>query len=409
MSLFRNRSYKLLLSATSVSNLGDGVSALAFPWLATLITRDPVLIGLVAFATRLPWFLMSIPAGAIVDRGDRQKLIVRADWLRMALTFGVIGLILATPAFPPVSGEMVYILALSGFAFLLGTAEVLRDNAAQTMLPSVVDKDQLETANGQLWTAEQVMGQFVGPPLAGVLIALAVPAPFVLDALTFAVAALAVAAMQLKRRDIPPRRPLREDVAEGWAWMRAHPMVLRVAVMLGVMNGASLLGLTMLVLISQERLQLGAFGFGVLMTAGAAGGVTGGLLGPKLIARIGRVASLKLALLLFPTAFVAIALTTSPYVVAVALFFESLAALLWNIVTVSWRQRIIPDDLLGRVNSIYRFFGWGLTPVGALAGGVIVAMAESGLGRDQALQLPYLVGAVILTGVAIYGWRTLKL
>lgn len=409
MALFQNRSYKLLLSATAVSNLGDGVSALAFPWLATLITRDPVLIALVAFATRLPWFLMSIPAGAIVDRGDRQKLIVRADWLRMALTFGVIGLILTIPAFPPLSGELFYILILSGVAFLLGTAEVLRDNAAQTMLPSVVEKDQLETANGQLWTAEQVMGQFVGPPLAGLLIALAVPAPFVLDALTFAVAALAVAAMQLKRRDIPPRRPLREDMAEGWAWMKAHPMVLRVAVMLGVMNGASLLGLTMLVLISQERLGLGAFGFGVLMTAGAAGGVTGGLLGPKLIARIGRVTTLKLALVLFPFAFVAIALTTSPFMVAVALFFESLAALLWNIVTVSWRQRIIPDDLLGRVNSIYRFFGWGLTPVGAIAGGVIVASGEGVLGRDLALQLPYLVGAVILAGVAIYGWRRLDL
>jgi MFS family permease len=409
MALFRNRSYKLLLSATAVSNLGDGVSALAFPWLATLITRDPVLIALVAFATRLPWFLMSIPAGAIVDRSDRQKLVLRADWLRMALTFAVIGLILTIPAFPPLSGEMFYILILSGFAFLLGTAEVLRDNAAQTLLPSVVEKDQLETANGQLWTAEQVMGQFVGPPLAGFLIALAVPAPFILDALTFAVAALAVAAMQLKQRDIPPRRPMREDLAEGWAWMRAHPMVLRVAVMLGVMNGASLLGLTMLVLISQERLGLSAFGFGMIMTAGAAGGVTGGLLGPKLIARIGRVAALKLALALFPIAFVAIALTASPYVVAVALFFESLAALLWNIVTVSWRQRIIPDDLLGRVNSIYRFFGWGLTPVGALAGGVIVAASEGALGRDQALQLPYLVGAIILTGVAIYGWRKLDL
>jgi MFS family permease len=409
MALFRNRSYKLLLSATAVSNLGDGVSALAFPWLATLITRDPVLIALVAFATRLPWFLMSIPAGAIVDRSDRQKLVLRADWLRMALTVAVIGLILTIPAFPPLSGEMFYILILSGFAFLLGTAEVLRDNAAQTLLPSVVEKDQLETANGQLWTAEQVMGQFVGPPLAGFLIALAVPAPFILDALTFAVAALAVAAMQLKQRDIPPRRPMREDLAEGWAWMRAHPMVLRVAVMLGVMNGASLLGLTMLVLISQERLGLSAFGFGIIMTAGAAGGVTGGLLGPKLIARIGRVAALKLALALFPIAFVAIALTASPYVVAVALFFESLAALLWNIVTVSWRQRIIPDDLLGRVNSIYRFFGWGLTPVGALAGGVIVAASEGALGRDQALQLPYLVGAIILTGVAIYGWRKLDL
>lgn len=409
MSLGKNRSYKLLLSATAVSNLGDGVSALAFPWLATLITRDPVLIATVAFATRLPWFLMSIPAGAIVDRGDRKRLIVRADWLRMVLTLAVVGMILTVPSFPPASAEVVYILALSALAFLLGTAEVLRDNAAQTLLPSVVEKDQLETANGQLWSAEQVMGQFIGPPLAGFLIALAVPAPFILDALTFAVAALAVAAIQMKARERRTRRPLREDVTEAWSWMRARPMVIRVAIMLGVMNGASLLGLTMLVLISQERLDLGPFGYGVLLTATAAGGVVGGLWGPGLIAQIGRVAALRLALTLFPLTFLVIALSTNPVIVAVALFFESLAALLWNIVTVSWRQRIIPDKLLGRVNSIYRFFGWGLTPVGAIAGGLVVAFGEAALGRDLALQLPYLVGAVILTGVLIYGWRKLDL
>ena len=409
MSLWANRSYRLLFSATAVSNLGDGVSALAFPWLATLITRDPVLISLVAFATRLPWFLLSIPAGAIVDRSDRQRLIVRSDWVRMALTVAVIGLILTVPAFPPVSGEVFYISMLSVLAFLLGTAEVLRDNAAQTILPSVVRAEELETANGQLWSAEHVMGQFIGPPLAGVLIALAVPAPFILDALTFAVAALAVAAMQVRARDMAPKRAIGADIREAWDWMRAHPMVLRVAVVLGVMNGASILALTMLVLISQERLGLGAFGHGILLTAGAAGGVTGGLLGPRVIARMGRIATLRLALVMFPLTFFAIALSSNPWVVGVALFFEAVAALLWNIVTVSWRQRIVPDALLGRVNSIYRFFGWGVTPLGAIAGGVLVAATEGPLGRDLALQLPYLVGAVILTGVLAYSWRRLSL
>ena len=327
----------------------------------------------------------------------------------MVLTLIVVALVLAVPEFPPVSGETFYILLLAALAFLLGTAEVLRDNAAQTLLPSVVEKEQLETANGQLWSAEQVMGQFIGPPLAGLLIALAVPAPFLLDALTFAVAALAVAMMQVQARPREERGTLSQDIREAWAWMRAHPMIIRVAVMLGVMNGAALLGFTMLVLISQERLGLGAFGYGVLMTSAAAGGVAGGLLGPKLIARIGRVAALRLALTLFPMAFLVIALSSNPYVVAIALFVESLAALLWNIVTVSWRQRIVPDALLGRVNSIYRFFGWGLTPLGAIVGGVVVALAEAPLGRDLALQLPYLLGAGILAGVAVFGWRGLEL
>lgn len=406
---FRNRSYRLLFSATAVSNLGDGVSALAFPWLATLITRDPILIAMVAFATRVPWFLLSIPAGAIVDRGDRQRLMVRSDWLRMGLTLAVIGLILTVPEFPPASGEVFFIGVLSVLAFLLGTAEVVRDNAAQTILPSVVEPGELETANGQLWSAEHVMGQFIGPPLAGLLIAWAVPAPFLLDALTFGVAAMAVAAMQVRAREVAPRRAMRADIREAWDWMRQHPMVLRVAVVLGVMNGAAFLAMTMLVLISQERLGLGAFGHGLLLTAGAAGGVIGGLAGPRVIGRLGRVATLRLALVLFPLTFLAIGLSDNPWVVGAALFLEAVAALLWNIVTVSWRQRIVPDPLLGRVNSIYRFFGWGLTPLGAIAGGVLVAATEGPLGRDSALQLPYLTGAAILAGVAVYAGRRLSL
>ncbi|CAN0575833.1 unnamed protein product [Ectocarpus sp. 12 AP-2014] len=335
--------------------------------------------------------------------------MVRADLIRMMLTACVIALILSVPGFPLSGGEGPYIVALSSLAFLLGTAEVLRDNAAQTMLPSVVEKPQLETANGQIWSAEKVMGQFVGPPLAGVMIALAVPAPFILDAVTFALAAWLIWAMSLAPRVAPMRRKLSVEIAEGWAWMRDHPMVLRLAITLGCLNAISMMGLSMLVLVGQERLGLSAVGHGVLLTAGAAGGVVGGLAGPCLIARIGTTWSLRLSLVLFPLAFVVIGVSYNAYVTGVALFIESLAALVWNIVTVSWRQRIIPDDLLGRVNSLYRFFGWGLMPLGALIGGWIVSLAAPEFGRTVALQLPYLLGAAILALIALSGWTKLRL
>ena len=128
-----------------------------------------------------------------------------------------------------------------------------------------------------------------------------------------------------------------------------------------------------------------------------------------LAARVRRRATLRLALVMFPLTFLAIAFTSSSWIAGVALFFEAVAALLWNIVTVSWRQRLVPDALLGRVNSIYRFFGWGLTPLGAIVGGVVVALAEEPLGRDQALQLPYLLGAVILGAVLAYAWRRVSI
>lgn len=202
--LAHNRPYRLLFFATAVSNLGDGISALAFPWLATLLTRDPLLIALVAFAQRLPWLLFALPAGVITDRYDRRSLIIRADLLRFLLTCGVVALALQAPALPLAGDPLPYILALCAIALLSGTAEVLRDNAAQTVLPSLVPKAQLEAANGQLWSVEQIMGAFVGPPLAGILIALAVPAPFVVDAMTFGLAAWLVWAIALPARPAPP-------------------------------------------------------------------------------------------------------------------------------------------------------------------------------------------------------------
>ncbi|MGH1415478.1 MAG: MFS transporter [Pelagimonas sp.] len=409
MSLFtRNPGYGRLLTASAVTNLGDGVSALAFPWLATLITRDPVLIALVAAAVRLPWLLFSIPAGVITDRGDRKQLILRSDWLRFALTLGVIGLILSVAEFPPPQ-EGVYIVALAGLAFALGSAEVLRDNAAQTLLPSIVGADDLEAANGRLWTVENVMGHFIGPPLAGVLIAIALPLPFVLDAVSFAVAAVLVAGISLKAREKRVLRSPKEEAQEAWLWMRAHPVILQLALMLGLLNGLSIMGMSLVVLFSQEILGLEAAAHGMLMTAAALGGVVGGIGGPRVIKALGQGRSLGLALALVPLPMFAIALTSSAYVVAAALFLESVAALLWNIVTVSYRQRVIPDDLLGRVNSLYRFFGWGGIPIGAMLGGVLVAVFEPSLGRELALRLPYWGAGLGMVCLMIYGWRKLRL
>ncbi len=405
-----NRNFRLMFSASAVSNLGDGISALAFPWLATLITRDPLLISLVAFATRLPWLLFAIPAGVITDRFDRRRLMVQADAFRLLLTTGIIGLILSFPALPMGQGDATtYILALSGLAFFLGMAEVVRDNAAQTALPSVIPAADLERANGQLWSVELIMGSFLGPPLAGVLIAWAVPAPFLMNAVTFGLAAWVMWCVAMPVRVAPLRQRVWAEVIEGARWMLAHRAILQLAVMLGVLNAASFMAVTVLILVSQEVLGLSAAGYGLLLIAGAAGGVLGGMVCPKIVDLLGRQRSLHLALLMFPVPLVVIALTSDPIIAGMALFLETFASLLWNVVTVSYRQRLIPDGLLGRVNSIYRFFGWGMMPLGALLGGVLVAWAEPGLGREAALRLPYWVGAVGMAGVAGYGLMRLRL
>lgn len=354
--LRRNRNYRLLFTGSAFSNLGDGIGVLAFPWLATMISRDPFHIALVAFATSLPWLLFALPVGVVIDRAERQKVMVRADVFRLLLCMGAVGLILAGPELPlpdTSSGTGVMILTLAGIAFLLGTAEVFRDNAAQTVMPSVVEKGDLEQANGQMWSMEQVMGSFVGPPLAGVLIALAVPAPFIVEAAAFGIAAWCVWSMVFPARvRVAPRRSFWQEFREGFAWLLGHGVLLRLAVMLGLMNFLNTMAFTILVLYAQEVLELSALGFGMLLMASAGGAVIGGLVAPALIKRLGGNVSLHVSLFTYAFPYLILAVSGSAILAGAALFIQMIFVMLWNVVTVSYRQRVIPDELLGRVNSI---------------------------------------------------------
>ena len=411
--LFRNRNYRLLFSASAISNLGDGISALAFPWLASLITGDATMIAAVAAATRLPWLLFALPAGVITDQFDRRRLMIMADSLRFILTIGIIGLIFSAPALPlPNTSQQAFqlIAGLCAGAFLLGSAEVIRDNAAQTALPSIVEGKDLETANGQMWSIEQIMGQFVGPPVAGFLIATAVPLPFVVDAATFAIAAWCLWLVSMKpRAKIKLPDGFLAQLKEGFEWMKGNPLILRLAIVLGLINFLFMMSTTILVLLSQEIMGLTATGHGLLLTAGAAGGVAGGMFGPKIAARLGAQRTVFLSVAIFPIPLAILALTSNPYVAATALFLEMFSGMTWNVVTVSLRQRLIPDNLLGRVNSIYRFFGWGTIPLGAMFAGVMVSMLENDLGRETALRAPYIFAACACVLLMLYSFKYLRL
>ncbi len=407
-SLWRgNRNFRLILMASATSNLGDGIAMVALPWLATLLTRDPMLIAAVAMAGHLPWLLFALPAGVWIDRGDRRQLMLRADIARIGLTLCIVGLIFSTAPAAAGSDMMWPILALALIAFLLGSAEVIRDNAAQTILPALVQTDQLERANGQIWSAEQVMGQFIGPPLAGLLIALGVAVPFGVNGFVFTLSAVLIWMIVLPPRKNTSRQPFWPAFSEGMRWMRGSGVILQLAIMLGVINAVFTGTMTILVLYAQENLGLSPTGYGLLLTCGAAGGVLGGLFAPAVGKRLGMRRSLLVTILLFIGIDLVFGLFASISLAALAMFIEAFGAMLWNVVTVSYRQRVIPEDLLGRVNSAYRFFGWGAMPFGAIAAGAIVSAAEGPLGREAALHLPYLVGAVISLGLLGYAWRRL--
>lgn len=402
----------MFLQAACVANLGDGIALLALPWLASLLTRDAAQIAMVTAALRLPWLLFSIPAGLMADRLDRRALMLWADAIRCCVLLLLVYLLSEVQGLDQLNtGEaQALIWGLTAIAFVLGMAEVLRDNTAQTFLPTLVSEKQLEKANGQLWSAEQLVGQFVGPPLAGWLILQSYGSPFLVNALCLALAWYWVFKIRL-----PASTPstsqgnIGQQIREAFGWLYGHAQMFRLAVMLGVLNFLTVGGLTILLLFSQDVLALSATQHGFLLTAGALGGVVGGMLCPKIIERLGGTRSVHLALLLFGMPYLVIALTDSVLLVAAALFVEMFAALLWNIVTVSLRQRSIPGPLLGRVNSVYRLIGWGMMPLGALAAGAVVELAQSTLPQEGALRLYYGLAWAVSLLLFLYGLFKLRI
>ncbi|MFW2340173.1 MAG: MFS transporter [Acidimicrobiia bacterium] len=401
--------YWKLLIASVVSNFGDGISTIAYPWLASAVTRDPLQIALIGVATRIPWLVFTLPAGVIADRVDRRKLIAWTDTFRFMLTLGVALIVLVAgsdltdpdtiaagaSADPENAALLLFVLYAS--ALLFGFAEVLRDNAAQTLMPSIVDASLLEKANGRLWGSEMVMNSLLGPVIGGLIIAVAFSLPFFVDAVTFAVAAILLFTMKgsFVAEQAAERLSFIGQIKEGFGWLWQHRLLRVMGIILGVMNAMFSMALATYVLFVQEILLLDASRFGLLMTAGALGGVVGSFTASQVSKAIGPGASLFVTLLGSGVTLVLTGVTSSWLVVWVMFFVGSFLAVLWNVITVSLRQTIIPDRLLGRVNSVYRFFAWGMMPLGMLAGGAIVTLVEVVWSRDLALRMPFYIGGAV--------------
>jgi MFS family permease len=410
MSKKLGASYWKLWTATAISNLGDGVSMVAYPWLASAVTRSPILIAAAGFASRLPWLVFTLHAGVLTDRFDRRKLIVAMDFMRGLLTVFVGAVVYFNRDSFPALDELTTITNLQTnwpiyftlliTAFLFGLAEVLRDNSAQTLMPSVVEKENLETANGRMWSAESLTNSFIGPPLGSLLIGIAIFIPFFFDAISFFFAVALIASLKGTFKPVDDGKVrekinFKAEIKEGYVWLWAHPLLRPMAIILGTMNGlGTMIGATF-ILFAQEVLQTSVFTFAVLGTAGAVGGTIGGLLAPKVSAKLGSGRSLAMVLAAAPIGSLIIALTTTWQVVWVVVLFETFFAILWNTITVSLRQSIIPTHLLGRVNSVYRFFAWGSIPIGMFLGGGLVSALTLVLSRENALRAPYLFGVVL--------------
>lgn len=380
--------------ASAISNMGDGINAAALPLLAFSLTRDSRLIAGVALVIALPWFFLALPVGVLVDRYNRKTLMVSTNIVRAALFTG-----LAITA----ATDILHVWLLYLLLFGVGICEVIFDSSAQAFLPALVEPELLPKANGRLYLAETVTNFFLGQPFGAVLFAIAIGLPFGLNAVSFLVAALLVTSIRLRPSALPKpvgatgaQKSYRVEIGQSIRWLWRHRLLRTMAVMLSAASLGGILGVSIFVQFALETLHVSQRWYGALLALMALGAILGGLLGDRIVKRFGRSASLRLSFIGFGVATIGIGLSPNYWFVAAFSFVDALATVVWNIVSVSLRQQIIPGHLFGRINSVYRWIGTGSTALGAFIGGQLAFHFN--------LRTPFLVGgAVFLFAFAILG------
>ncbi len=356
--------FRWLLSSSWISNLGDGVALAAGPLLVASQTDSPFVVSLAALAVWLPPLLFGLFAGALTDRLDRRKIVVAVDLARAGVLV-VLTTFLVTGA--------VSIPVVLAALFLLGTAEVFADNASSTIVPMIVARDDLALANSRLQAGFITVNQLVGPPLGAAMFAIGMAWPFAAQAVLVLLGAALISRLRLAPHARTPEEHthVRDDIVEGFRWVRHHAAVRTLVLTLFTFNVTFGAAWSVLVLYATERLGLGEVGFGLITTAGAAGGLLGIVSYGWITRHVSLADVMRIGLVIETLTHVGLALTRSP-AVALAIFFVFGAhAFIWGTTSITVRQRAVPSSLQGRVGSVNLVGSFGGLVIGSGIGGVL--------------------------------------
>ncbi|CCH33709.1 MFS transporter [Actinosynnema sp. NPDC047251] len=386
-----SRGWVRLQAAAVSGSVAEGVMLTTLPLVAVSITTDPREVSLVNIVGQSPWLLFSLFAGVLIDRVRRTTVLGFAYGVQAcaAAVFAVAGLMDA------INLPLVLVLA-----FVVTSAQVLGDGASGALVPEVVEPAEFAAANTRLMLIDRGVVQFVVPPTAGFLVGFGFGMPPWL-ALLAALVALLVS-RGIPARSVTPSRkhPLR-DIADGLKFLVGTPLLLSITVAVAVGSFAASAYMSMFVLYVHEILGLGAVGYGVMMTCMAVGWVASSFVVRRVVARLGYAWSMRISQVGMVTCHLLIAvLPPWPVAIALVMFADAAIVMVWNVCSQSSRQRFTPPGLLGRVLTSHRALAWGLTPLGALAGGLIAA----GFG----LRAVYVMAAVIQVGALVVAWLGLS-
>jgi Na+/melibiose symporter-like transporter len=373
-SLWRQHDFRHLWIGDTISQLGTQLSQLALPVLAVTVLRaGPRDMGLLTAAETLAFLVVGLPAGAWVDRWRKKRVLMAGDAVR-AVAFGSIP---AAWALGQLTLGQLYVVAL-----VAGVATVFFDVAYQSYLPAIVAGDQVVDGNAKL-QASQSVAQVAGPAAGGALLrVVAAPLLIAADAVSYALSALFVG--RIRHVETPPpreeRRRLRVEIAEGLRFVVRNPLLVRITACTSISNLFSGVLQALFVLYVLRGLGLGTQVVGVVWALGAVGGLVGAVAASRIARVVGEGRTIPLSALtagLFglATPLAALASGTAARItlltVAAVAFWA--CVVVYNITQVSFRQRLCPPALLGRMNASVRFLVWGSMPIGGLVGGFLGA------------------------------------
>lgn len=382
-------SFNKVWVATIASSLGDGVQLAALPLLAVQLTSDPLLIGAVGAIGTLPWFLLGLPAGALVDRWDRRKVMLRADLVRFAVLALLTVAVLTDHA-------NIFLLIVAGFA--LGCGDIFFDISAQSVMPVVVSGDQaLIRANSRI-SAAQINGeQLAGPPLGGVLFSLSHSLPFLGNALSFLISAICVGSLKGNFANAPTteptRRSLRAEVAEGLRWLLKHRVLRALSATAAIGNLVFTAKMALLVLLAKNQLGLGEIGYGLLLSSTAVGAFIGSFVSSAISKKI-QVGSMRcIGMTVEGLAVVGLGLTGNPWVAGGMMAIIGFSMSVQIVIVGALRQRLAPAEIRGRVLSASRLISLMGAPFGGVLGGFLASAIS--------LRAPFIMGGLLMVLVAL--------
>jgi MFS family permease len=386
-----------LFGATLVSAIGTGMHAAALPLLVLRSTSSPMALSFVVMAAEIPWVLLSLHAGVVVDRLDRRRVMVWADLGRFAVLVVLVMLILTARV------NLVWLVLA---AFLLGVGQVFFDIAAQSAIPDFVSRDprSLATANGRIVAAESNGEDFVGPPLGSALFGVWNFLPFAGNALSFAASGLLIFSI---RPDVKPaetskapRKSVRGDIVEGVRWLFGNRTLRALAAVSCLGNVAVTAQFAMLALLAKEVLGLPDFGFGLLLTATAAGATVGGLAAAAASKRFGPGAVMLTGKAGVGAAILVMGLVANAWVAGAMMMAIGALMTAEKVAVSTLRQQTVPGELLGRVLSSSRLVVMIGGPIGAGLGGVLASLFS--------VQVAYVAAGVFLILVTLVFYPVLN-